>query len=41
MVIAASQTIPSGYRAGPHRTYVFHLHGALLVVTLIPQFLWY
>jgi hypothetical protein len=23
-----------------HRMYAFHLHGALLVVTLIPLFLW-
>jgi hypothetical protein len=40
VVIAVSQTIPSGHRAAPHDMYAFHPHGTLLVVTLIPWFLW-
>jgi hypothetical protein len=34
VVIAVSQTFPSGHRAAPRRMYVFHPYGALLVVTV-------
>jgi hypothetical protein len=39
VVIAVTQTIPSGHRAAPSRMYAFHPHGALWWWLLIPLFL--